>query len=59
MRKLFLYAVISVVAALTLTACGPPGAYDLHYKSDLARHPNIVLQNTREQHDEFKKQTWI
>ena len=59
MKKPLLYAVISIVAVLTLTACGPPKAFDIHYGSDLQKYPNLVRQNTVENYDEFKKQTWI
>ena len=59
MRKLPLFVVISVAASLLLTACGPPGARDIHYSSDLQKYPSLVRKNTLENYDEFKKQTWI
>lgn len=59
MKKLFLFMAISAAALLMLTACGPPGIGDLHYASDLKKYPGLVRKNTRVQHDEFKRQTWI
>lgn len=59
MKKSLLLVVVSAVAVLMLTACGPPGIHDLHYRSDLQKYPGLVRKNTREQYDEFKKQTWI
>jgi len=59
MNKTLLPVVVSVLALFTLTACGPPLASEIHYASALEKYPNIVKQNTAENYDDFKKQTWI
>lgn len=58
MPRIYL-AVISVVAGLMLTACGPPGIHNIHRTSDLQKYPDLVRKNTLESYDDFKKQTWI
>lgn len=59
MKKILLPVVISALALFTLTACGPPLAHEIHYASALEKYPNIVKQNTAENYDKFKNQTWV